>query len=230
MKMQHVVHDVAIWIASSLEDEIQAGKNLSQMPEVGMWKSLKRVSFMDNRITWLPASMMPCFEVSTLLLQRNYLLEKVPEGFLLGFQSLRVLNLGVTLIRTLPLSLLELSELRALLLKDCFYLEEVPPLRGLSRLQMLNLCGTCFRDLPKWLEELSSLRQLNLSRMLFVNIVQATTILGMSSLEELDMSSSSFKWDVNEESTVERATLKELGYLKCLSSISIGLRDITHSP
>lgn len=92
---------------------------LSQIPEAGKWKSPKRVSFMNNRITVLPDSMTQCSVVSTLLLQDNSI-ERVPEGFLLGFQALRVLNLSETRIRTiLHLSLNQLSDLRALLLAEC---------------------------------------------------------------------------------------------------------------
>ncbi|XP_019072724.1 disease resistance protein At4g27190-like [Vitis vinifera] len=101
VKMHDVVRDVAIWIASSSEDEckslVQSGIGLRKFPESRLTPSLKRISFMRNKITWLPDSQSS--EASTLLLQNNYELKMVPEAFLLGFQALRVLNLSNTNIR-----------------------------------------------------------------------------------------------------------------------------------
>ncbi|GFZ06579.1 NB-ARC domain-containing disease resistance protein [Actinidia rufa] len=113
VKMHDVVRDVSIWIACcSSRDEsfVQVGVGLDQMPDIEFSKSVKRVSFMDNRIKWLPNFLIECPKVSSLLLQGNLPLEIVPEGFLLGFPALQVLNLSETGIHTLPLSLLDLQE------------------------------------------------------------------------------------------------------------------------
>uniref|UniRef100_A0A2N9F406 NB-ARC domain-containing protein n=1 Tax=Fagus sylvatica TaxID=28930 RepID=A0A2N9F406_FAGSY len=58
-----------------------------------------------------------------------------------------VLNLSDTSIQSLPLSLLQLGDLCALLLRDCTALEELPPLGVFSRLQMLDLRRTVRFDL-----------------------------------------------------------------------------------
>jgi disease resistance protein RPS2 len=94
----------------------------------------KRFPFMNNRITRLPDCVVQCSKASTLLQQGNFHLDRVPEKLLQGFESLRVLNMSRTRIHSLPLSLLQLGELRALLLGGCFYLEEFHPLEGPSRL------------------------------------------------------------------------------------------------
>jgi disease resistance protein RPS2 len=155
VKMHDVVRDVAIWIASSSEDGckslVRSGIGLSEISvgEFSNSNSLKRVSFMKNNITRLPDCVIQCSEASTLLLQGNELLQTVPERFLQGFEALRVLNLSHTKIQSLPLSLLQLGDLRALNLRDCDYLEELPPLGGLSRLQILDLHFSGIRELPK---------------------------------------------------------------------------------
>ena len=169
VKMHDVVRDVAIWIASSFEDNckslVRSGMDLSEISvgEFSNSDSLKRVSFMNNKITRLPDSMIQCSEASTLLLQNNRTLVTVPETFLQGFKALRVLNLSETDIRSLPQSLLQLNDLRALFLGSCRFLEELPPLGMLSKLQNLDLSYTRITELPREMETLSQLRQLNIS-------------------------------------------------------------------
>jgi disease resistance protein RPS2 len=161
VKMHDVVRDVAIWIASSSKDGckslIRSGIGLSEMSIVELSNSLKRVSFVNNMITRLPDCVVQCSEASTLLLQGNLFLDRVPERFLQGFEALRVLNMSRTSIRSLPLSLLQLGELRALLLGGCSYLEELPPLEGLCKLQVLDLSATSIRELPRGMKNLSNL-------------------------------------------------------------------------
>ena len=169
VKMHDVVRDVAIWIASSFEDNckslVRSGMDLSEISvgEFSNSDSLKRVSFMNNKITRLPDSMIQCSEASTLLLQNNRTLVTVPETFLQGFKALRVLNLSETDIRSVPQSLLQLNDLRALFLGSCRFLEELPPLGMLSKLQNLDLSYTRITELPREMETLSQLRQLNIS-------------------------------------------------------------------
>ncbi|PON61476.1 NB-ARC domain, LRR domain containing protein [Parasponia andersonii] len=131
VKMHDVVRDVAIWIVSSSpEDEfnfiVRSGIGLSEISEDELSDSIGRASFMNNKINTLPDCEMQCYKASTLLLQGNLPLEKVPESFLQAFQALRVLNISGSRIQSLPPSLLQLGELRALLLRDCFFLEELP--------------------------------------------------------------------------------------------------------
>ncbi|KAI9186444.1 hypothetical protein LWI28_017310 [Acer negundo] len=152
VKMHDVVRDVAIWISSSLEDGcrslVRSGIGLTQISEAEMFESLKRVSFMINKITGLPDLRSHCPEVLTLLLQGNALLERISDGFLQVFQSLRVLNIRGTHIQTLPESILQLVDLRVLLLGGCVFLEELPQLGALSKLQVLDCRSTLIRELP----------------------------------------------------------------------------------
>ncbi|KAK2965081.1 hypothetical protein RJ640_012555 [Escallonia rubra] len=195
VRMHDVVRDLASWISSSSSSEdgckafVRSGLGLTNFPEVETPDSVKRVSFMHNRTRNLPESVVQCPEVSTLLLQGNRSLEIVPEGFLMAFKSLKVLNLSETGIKKLPQSLLQLRELRALLLRWCPHLEELPPLGGFTKLQVLDCHGArSMKELPQGMEELSNLRALDICYTDALRHIQSGTLSKLSSLEFLDMS------------------------------------------
>ncbi|GFZ06589.1 hypothetical protein Acr_18g0007590 [Actinidia rufa] len=182
VKMHDVVRDVSIWIACcSSRDEsfVQVGVGLDQMPDIEFSKSVKRVSFMDNRIKWLPNFLIECPKVSSLLLQGNLPLEIVPEGFLLGFPALQVLNLSETGIHTLPLSLLDLQDLQALLLQRC--------MENLTNLRLLDLSGTHrLRHIGKGiLSQLSNLEIIDMTSSMYRWGTARDVEEGHATLEEL---------------------------------------------
>ncbi|GMN63147.1 hypothetical protein TIFTF001_032231 [Ficus carica] len=230
VKMHDVVRDVAIWIASSVEDEfnslVRSGIGLSEISEVEILDSLARVSFMNNKINKLPDCEGQCSKASTLLLQGNLPLEHIPNPFLQRFQALKVLNLSGTRIRSLPVSLLQLGELRALLLQDCFFLEELPPLGALSKLQMLDMCATRISELPEEMEKLTNLRQVNLSRTHYLKRIRAGIVSKWTRLEVLDMTLSSYHWGTEGEVEEGQTTFEELGCLERLFSLSIRLKSV----
>ena len=230
VKMHDVVRDVAIWIASSSEEGckslVRSGIGLSEISVGEFSSSLRRVSFIDNKITRLPDRVIQCSEASTLLLQGNLPLDTVPESFLQGFEALRVLNISGSRIQSLPSSVLQLGDLHALLLRDCFYLEQLPSLGELSRLQVLDLCATRIRELPRGMENLNNLRQLDLSRTHYLKTIQAGIISGLSCLEVLDMTLSAYHFSVKGEVEEEQTSFEELGCLERLLVLSIRLDRI----
>nr|POF06303.1 disease resistance protein [Quercus suber] len=230
VKMHDVVRDVAIWIASSSEEGckslVRSGIGLSEISVGEFSSSLRRVSFIDNKITRLPDRVIQCSEASTLLLQGNLPLDTVPESFLLGFEALRVLNISGSRIQSLPSSVLQLGDLRALLLRDYFYLEQLPSLGELNRLQVLDLCATRIRELPRGMENLNNLRQLDLSRTHYLKTIQAGIISGLSCLEVLDMTLSAYHLSVKGEVEEEQTSFEELGCLERLLVLSVRLDRI----
>uniref|UniRef100_A0A2N9HQT7 AAA+ ATPase domain-containing protein n=1 Tax=Fagus sylvatica TaxID=28930 RepID=A0A2N9HQT7_FAGSY len=231
VRMHDVVRDVAIWIASSCEDGykslVRSGIGLSEISvgEFSNSNSLKRVSFMMNNITMLPDCVIQCSEASTLLLQHNGFLQTVPEKFLQGFEALKVLDLNHTSIQSLPLSLLQLGDLRAINLRDCKYLEELPPLGGLSRLQILDLRNSKIRELPKGMEKLSNLRQLNLCYTMNLKNFQVKIISRLPRLEVLNMTHIAYYFNGN---GAEETTFEELRHLDRLQFLCISLERIPH--
>ncbi|XP_059439174.1 disease resistance protein At4g27190-like [Corylus avellana] len=232
VKMHDVVRDVAIWIASSSEDGckslVRSGIGLSEMSVVKLSYSPNRVSFMNNKIIRLPDYVVQCSEASTLLLQGNRPLDRVPERFLQGFEALRVLNMSETRIQSMPLSLLQLGELRALLLGGCSCLEKLPPLGGLSKLQVLDLSLTCIRELPKGMENLSNLMHLSLSHTQNLRTIQAGIISRLSCLNVLDMTHSGYCFSVKRDVQEEMACFEELKCLERLLVLYIRLERIPY--
>ncbi|KAL6340402.1 hypothetical protein AAG906_006057 [Vitis piasezkii] len=220
VKMHDVVRDVAIWISSSLSDGckflVRSGIRLTEIPMVELSNSLKRVSFMNNVITELPAGGIECLEASTLFLQGNQTLVMIPEGFLVGFQQLRI-----------AFFLLHLSELRALLLKNCTCLEELPPLGGLSQLQLLDCDSTAIKELPQGMEQLSNLRELNMSRTKQLKTFRAGVVSRLPALEVLNMTDTEYKWGVMGNVEEGEASFDELGSLRQLTYLYINLKGIT---
>ncbi|KAI9186963.1 hypothetical protein LWI28_022787 [Acer negundo] len=201
---------------------------------------------MYNLIRELPDCGICCPKTVSLLLQVNYLLSRIPDGFLQAFESLKVLNLSETSIRSLPQSILQLgdlqvllltecsaleespevgglSKLQMLLLKGCYALEELPQLDGLSKLQVLDCSETGLRKLPSGMKNLINLRQLLLSRTDKLENIQSGIISGLSSLEVLDMAHSAYVWGLKREVNDGQATFEELQNLARLHSLSIRL-------
>nr|XP_015897864.2 disease resistance protein At4g27190-like [Ziziphus jujuba var. spinosa] len=125
-----------------------------------------------------------------------------------------------TRIQSLPHSLLQLRELRALLLRDCFFLEELPPLGLLRRLQVLDLSATRIRELPEEMDNLINLRQLHLSST-GLKIIRAGNVSKWSSLEVLDMTLSNYQWGTEEDVEEGQATFEEIG---CYNRIFLATR------
>ncbi|XP_049388804.1 disease resistance protein At4g27190-like [Solanum stenotomum] len=105
VKMHDLVRDVAKWIANSSNDEhnsvIQAGIGLTEISHTKLSASVKRISFISNKIEHLPDCFMDCPRTTSLLLQDNEPLEKIPDDFFSSFPALRVVNLSETGIRVL---------------------------------------------------------------------------------------------------------------------------------
>ncbi|XP_028124567.1 disease resistance protein At4g27190-like [Camellia sinensis] len=232
VKMHDVVHDVAIWIATSSKLDgcksfVQSGIGSNQISEVELSESLNRVSFMENEITRLPDCAIQCPKVSSLLLQGNLPLEIVPEGFLLGFPALRVLNLSETCIHTLPLSVIQLHKLEAFLLQGCQNLKELPPLGTLHRLQVLDCSSTNLEALPEGMENLTDLRLLDLSETHHLRHIPNGIISQLSRLETINMTNSFYKWSGKRpKEELGTTPIDELGCLNQLIALYINLNSL----
>ncbi|KAL2235515.1 UNVERIFIED_CONTAM: Disease resistance protein [Sesamum indicum] len=194
VKVHDVIRDVSVWISSLHWTQeclslVRSGIGLHKMRKVELLtKSYKRISFMDNQLRELPNGLGECPTISTLLLQRNKMLEEIPEQFLLAFMSLRILDLSeCKSIKSLPPCLDQLVELRAVHLYHCSNLETLPPVGRLAKLQVLVCCGTGISTLPQGMEKLTSLKLLDLSHNMLTT-VPVETISCLSNLEYLNLS------------------------------------------
>ncbi|XP_059288749.1 disease resistance protein At4g27190-like isoform X2 [Lycium ferocissimum] len=189
VKMHDVVRDVARWIANSSRNEhnslIQAGIGLTDI-SLKTSASVKRISFISNKIERLPDCFTACPKTTTLLLQDNNPLEKIPHEFFLAFPALRVLNLSKTSIRALPSSINSLYQLHALILQNCRHLAELPPIGDLHNLQVLD-CHTRLHCFPQGMDKLTNLRLLNLPAVGLEEGISQGFFLNLSSIEMLNM-------------------------------------------
>ncbi|XP_030441837.2 disease resistance protein At4g27190-like [Syzygium oleosum] len=227
VKMHNVWRDIAVYI-SSVEKESgffpQSRMSIYELPEK-LQHARRRISQMNSNIHELPPRVLGCSKLTVLFLQGNPL-KKIPYGFIHKMRALRYLNLSCTLICSLPLSLFQLSELHTLILRDCRYLENLPPLGALCKLEVLDLSGTLLRQLPMEMDRLDCLRVLHLAGTRHLEYIKARTFSVLSNLEELDMSFSAYTWDMEQNLGGERATLDELVLLENLSNLQIRLDTV----
>ncbi|XP_009590185.1 disease resistance protein At4g27190-like [Nicotiana tomentosiformis] len=225
VKMHDVVRDVAIWIANSFGNEhnsvIQAGVGLADISHINMSTSVKRISFISNKIKRLPDSFMECPETTTLLLQDNGPLVKIPNIFFLAFPALRVLNLSQTGITALPSSINSLHQLHALILQNCIGLKDLPPIGNLHNLQLLDCDNTRLHCLPQGMDKLTDLRLLNLPAADLESIDKGIFVK-MSRIEMINMLDTiSHRGRKNEMTLLGSTSFDELSYLHKLTSLCI---------
>ncbi|XP_059291860.1 disease resistance protein At4g27190-like [Lycium ferocissimum] len=238
VKMHDVVRDVARWIANSSGNEhnslIRAGNGLTDISHIKMSASVKRISFISNKIDRVPDSFMECPETTTLLLQDNHL-ENIPRDFFLAFPNLRVLNLSGTGIRALPSSINSLYQLHALILGSCRALKQLQPLGDLCNLHVLDCNNTELCRLPRGMDKLKNLRLLNLPAASLKSIKRGF-FLNLSSIEMLNMTEteSNFLHTWVSEILLGPTSFDEISSLHNLTSLfikldrsSIGNRDYT---
>ncbi|PHT95927.1 hypothetical protein T459_03809 [Capsicum annuum] len=166
VKMHDVVRDVARWIASTFGDEhtsvFQAGIELNEISHIKISASVTKISLVSNKIECRPDCFTKCPKTTSLLLQDNQPLKKIPQEFFWACPALRVLNLSLTSIIKLPSSINSLCQLRALILQSCFELKELPPFANLHNLQMLDCDHTMLHFLPQGMDNLINLRLLSM--------------------------------------------------------------------
>lgn len=222
VKMHDIFRDLAIRLSEREElygFVCQSGVvPFYQMPK----ESSRRFSLMGCRIEKLQEFPV-CSQLTVLFLQGNPI-KRIPADFFQNLKSLRVLNLSKTRITALPPSFVCLGELRALFLRGC-NLMKLPSLKALGKLLVLDLSSTLIRELPEGLGSLCSLRELNLSYTHFLEKAIAGSILGLSSLETLDMSFSAYNWNLKTGGD-QRATFDELLSLDHLSVLQIRLDSV----
>nr|GLL16702.1 probable disease resistance protein At4g27220 isoform X1 [Ipomoea trifida] len=232
VKMHDVVRDVGVWIAKSSKDWcksiISSGINEVQISQqlLSCSDKVKRVSFMYSKITFLPDSSIQCPQTTALFLQGNRDLHEVPASFLQGFQMLTTLDLSESNIMMLPDSLLQLGELRALILRNCPLLQELPPLEALRKLQILDCSATSIAKLPVGFETLANLKILLLRYTLKLKEIPTGIFCKLHKLEFLDMEYGAMNWGTMNTTEEAIAPFEELLCLDQLIVLCITLKDI----
>ncbi|XP_068660673.1 probable disease resistance protein At4g27220 [Aristolochia californica] len=136
-------------------------------------------------------------------------------------KGVKSLNLSRADIRSLPKSLSEMKNLRALILHGCTRLKKLPCLANLKELQLLDLSHTVIEELPPGTEELVNLRSLRLSHTTCLKVFRPGVLSNLFSLEELLMRESRWVWT----SDAQGAQVDEIANLTHLSELELKLAD-----
>ncbi|XVE57361.1 hypothetical protein DITRI_Ditri04bG0085200 [Diplodiscus trichospermus] len=127
-------------------------------------KNLKVLALFSPRLTSLPESISKMEHLLVLVLRGCYLLndieriknlkelrvlevsdapflKEMSDQLFAGMSKLRSLNLSALGIKSVPLSLSDLTELRRLILRKCSLLEALPKLGKLKKLEVIDLSG-----------------------------------------------------------------------------------------
>lgn len=225
VKMHDLVRDMAIRIAREGPRLInKSAMKLNRLAKEWI-ENHEWVSVMDNSIIVVPDN-PNCQKLSTLLLQRNPLSEKISDSFFVQMQRLKVLDLSKTGIHSLPESVSALFNLRALFL-SFNELEELPSLTLLKELRVLDVSHSLLRKLPHDIDKLNNLRRLDLSHTGNLRTFPSGVIPKLSHLENLSMFRSKWTWSSSIGGESEGVGLDEVSRLSRLTSLGISFEDRT---
>ncbi|KAI3456974.1 hypothetical protein Pfo_013637 [Paulownia fortunei] len=187
VKMHDLIREMALWITREENPRfmVKAGLQLKEIPAGQDWKEdLDKVSLMRNKITDIPPGTSPnCPSLSTLTLSENPFF-MIPDSFFMHMCSLKILDLSETNIVQLPNSILDLENLKALLLRDCRRLISLPSLKKLKELRQLDLSYTNIKEVVQGMESLANLKCLNLYYV-SLEMIPSGTLRRLSHLQRL---------------------------------------------
>ncbi|GAB4830882.1 hypothetical protein Ancab_004908 [Ancistrocladus abbreviatus] len=217
---------------SSQQFFVEAGNGHTTFRLAGVLpEAVVGISFMRNQLRALTLPGTYNFNMlSTLLLQDNpFNLYRHNNLFFNCMRNLKVLDLSCTNLSSLPNSLSNLTNLRALLLRNCPHLKHLPVVSNLNQLQVLDLSHAQLEQWPVGMQMLTNLRRLDLTQGK-LDIFQASCVCDYRQLEELlmigDINSRGCMWGSNKlkdwsGACVER--LPDLGHLAVLELVFLNV-------
>ncbi|GAB4830698.1 hypothetical protein Ancab_004731, partial [Ancistrocladus abbreviatus] len=232
VKMPNLIRDMALAIADE-KFLVEAGNSHTQFALAGAWpEGVVRVSFMRNQlgVLFLPDSYHFDMLSTLLLLDNPFNQNNHHNLFFSWMRNLKLLDLLNTRLSFLPNSLSDLTDLRALLLRNCQQLSDLPSLSKLSQLYALELPGTRLEKWPEKMHLLTNLRRLDLTQAKS-DTFPAECIRSYNKLEELlmmwDTNSRGCMWGSNEVTYWNGACvewLPNLGHLAVLELVFLNAR------
>ncbi|TYG71530.1 hypothetical protein ES288_D05G404100v1 [Gossypium darwinii] len=219
VKMHDVVHQFALWIASSRKG-ISFG-TVETLPMDESFKHYTAISFNTDQTDELPKGVgFPYLKL--LLLGGNRFMETSSE-FFEGMKALLVCALNHLLI---SLSTFQFHmNLQTLYLIDC-KLSDISMLGKLRTLHILSLSRSDITELPTEAGDLENLRLLDLSYCYELRRITPNLIRRLSNLEELYLHGcSSLKWAT--ENSTKRESYSSLSELNLLPKLVVISLDIS---
>ncbi|KAL1080094.1 hypothetical protein V6Z11_D10G267500 [Gossypium hirsutum] len=156
---------------------------------------------------------------------------KIPPNFFKQTEDLKVLDLFGMQFPSLPESIIHLTDLRMLCLKECA-VDDITILGELKNLEILDLSKSGIKELPKEMAQLTQLRLLDLRWCRELKIIPPNILSGLSKLEELFMRGSFVEWEKGGivENERKNASLDELNNLPCLTTLYVHILDVQMIP
>ncbi|XP_004308614.1 PREDICTED: disease resistance protein At4g27190-like [Fragaria vesca subsp. vesca] len=237
VRMHDVIRDTAMMIAKSKDGHgflVKAGSGLKHW-SCRLHEGYSAISLMKNKLRKLPEELV-CPKLQILLLQENADLDEIPEKFIQSANELKVLDLGLTSILSLPQSLSLLTNLQALYLDFCKKRVDISIIGKLTNLEILTMRGYPVKDLSRelWREvgKLTNLRMLDFGGISLVGggtvTIPSKVISKLQRLEELYMLYCGFEvWGSHVEGEVEETYIgfDELTRLSNLKIVQVCISD-----
>ncbi|KAB2063791.1 hypothetical protein ES319_A10G241900v1 [Gossypium barbadense] len=168
---------------------------------------------------------MECSELSFFHMAYDGVV-KIPPNFFKQTEVLKALDLVGMQFPSIPESIIHLTGLRMLRLKQCA-VDDITILGELKNLEILDLAKSSIKELPKEMAQLTQLRLLDLSWCRELKIIPPNVLSSLSKLEELYMGGSIVEWE--KEGVVENerknASLDELNNLPYLTTLYVHILD-----
>ncbi|KAH7835940.1 hypothetical protein Vadar_031309 [Vaccinium darrowii] len=210
VRIHDLIRDMALNITTiSPRFMVKAGQRIDSAANEHWSEDLERISFMHNWIIELPITPPVCPRLTTLLLNSNSLKE-IPDSFFTYMHCLEVLDFSSNYaLVSLPESISNLENLRALILVDCRTLMYVPSLKKLKALKVLTLTYSKIEKVPEGIDELVYLTKLDLSNNIDLEMFPSCELRRLSKLRFLRMDGT--KIDMSVEDLLCLRELKVVG-------------------
>ncbi|XP_044465003.1 disease resistance protein At4g27190-like isoform X2 [Mangifera indica] len=227
------IHDIVLLVAITIASRDQHAFTLRNGAidrlDKGALRKCQAILIWDINMAELPEG-LECPQLSFFYLLAQNSIMKIPDSFFTGMTQLTVLNLTKMHLSPLPFSLCILVNLRTLCLDQCI-LGNVAGIGDLKNLEILSLSHSDIKFLPKDIGQLTQLRMLDMSGCSKLEVISPNVISSLSRLEELYMSNSFLRWEVEGLSMEGRnASLNELKHLAELTSLEICVKDANILP
>ena len=224
LRMHDVVRNTARKIASNEYHHVltfQKGVRLEEWPKMDELHKFIMIKVDYCEIFELPKGLVyPKLEYFHCSLNPS-LAVKIPNTYFEGMKQLKVLDLSVLQLTSLPSSLRCLTNLRTLCLDRC-KLGDIVIISELKQLEILSLIDSDIEELPREIAQLINLKLLDLKGSSKLKVIPSDVISSLTRLEDLGMGNSFTQWEMEGKSN---ACLAELNHLTLLTSLDIQIPD-----
>ncbi|KAM5587467.1 hypothetical protein ABKV19_006089 [Rosa sericea] len=227
------MHDLVCHVANRIayRDQhvlsVEYGGELVEWPSKDFFKKCSKIFLPHNKIPTLSEVPLECPELEFFHIHNKDRSMKIPSNFFSEMQELKVLDLTMMHMPSLPSSLQCLKKLKTLCLDACT-LGDITLLGQLSSLEILSFLQSNVRELPKEIGQLTRLRLLDLCDCTQLVVISPAVISSLVRLEDLRMRNSFNKWVVEGEGS--NASLSELKHLSQLSALEIHIPNVDVLP